>query len=144
MKCRFVKDMDVEPSSMSDSEREKIQFREMLVYTKSGAVTRRLPYFPAGTVYECRNATFFVMAGDAEPADDECSLACGLTAEQIAVLQRKRFKEEHIRVADWHLFEAGVIEGYDPDDDEHDGYKPGMNWDKYWAAQEEDEEEGDE
>ena len=145
MKCKFRYDMDVNPEALKESELPKVQFRPVNMRGKQNgiAVTRRVldAYFPAGTIYECPMAWYWVVQGAAEPADEECAKASGMTPEEIEEHVRLYYMTEHIAHEDWGLFKAGVIEGYDDADELHKGYKPGPNWDKYWLAQAELEEE---
>lgn len=92
---------------------------------------------PKGTVVEGDEALLRVSTGQAEPVDEECSNACGMTPAQLVVAQRNyqsamagiRGKGDH------ELFMAGVIDGYEPGTtDEKPIYKPGKLWDKYQAA----------
>ncbi len=92
---------------------------------------------PRGTVVEGEEALLRVSTGQAEPIDEECSKACGMTPAQLAISQRNylsamagiRGKKDH------ELFVAGVIDGYEPGTtDQNPIYKPGKLWDKYQAA----------
>jgi hypothetical protein len=92
---------------------------------------------PKGTVVEGEEALLRVSTGQAEPVDEECSKACGMTPAQLVVAQRNymsamagiRGKKDH------ELFMAGVIDGYEPGStDDKPIYKPGKLWDKYQAA----------
>ena len=132
MKCQFVRDVDVNPATMAESERVKVHFR----VNKVGKKLKRIPYFPAGTIYEHPNADGFVLQGMADPADDECAESAGLTEAQRKDLQHKYARQAAgILQEDWELFDAGVIVGYLPDGN----YKPGPNWDKYQEAKIEQE-----
>lgn len=134
MKCRFVVDVDVNPTNSPQMQ----QFVRMRSVNEG---RREVPYWPAGTEYEVHNADFFVRQGMAEPADDECSVACGrMSKEQMAALQHAyRRQSQGIIPKDWPLFDAGYISGY-----ERDGsYTPGPKWDEYQQqlASEADEED---
>ena len=117
-------DVDVETSTMPAAMVPFTQKRD--VKTFSGE-TRKIPYWPAGTVYETTNAAFFVRQGMAEPADMECSEACGMTSEQMKVAQHACQRQaKGILPKDWELFDAGYIVGYDA----AGNYEPGAKWDE--------------
>lgn len=144
MKCRFSIDVPVNPASMRESERAKVKFRLVKMRGKvNGKTTVKNvpdPYFPAGTIYESDNAAFFVMQGMADPADEECAAACGMTPDEIAVAKRSLFKMENILAKDWLLFDNDVILGYDEKGD----YIRGPKWDEWHAVQNEEEDDDDE
>ena len=137
MKCKFVIDQDVNPASMPDSERAKVKFRSGKVKNLSGKqIAKVMAYFEAGTEYEHPKAWFFVINGQAVPADDECEVAAkeaGLTDEDLRTMQH-RYKRQHLGITeeDIPLYDAGVILGYDKKSS--DGYIHGPKWDEYQAA----------
>lgn len=141
MKCRFSIDVPVNPATMRESERAKVKFRLVRMRGKvNGRTTVKNvpdPYFPAGTIYEDDNAAFFVMQGMADPADEECSVACGMNADEIAVAKRALFKMENILAQDWLLFDNDVITGYD----ETGNYVRGPKWDEWHAVIDEEEDD---
>ncbi len=102
--------------------------------------TNRSPKFPdavmpIGTVIEDPQAFMLVRMGVAEPADEECERAHGMTPEQLAEARRVYPRTEAgIHPEDFELWDAGVIVGYNPDG----SYKPGPNW---IEPDEEDEDE---
>lgn len=137
MQCSFVVDVDVNPESMTEREKEKVRFRNVKMRGKNTTV----PYFPAGTVYEHQNACFFVRQGMATPADKECEKEVDLTAEELVKLQHAyRRQSLGIQPKDWPLFDANVIAGYD----EHGEYVHGPKWDEYVASLEAEDEEDEE
>lgn len=92
---------------------------------------------PKGTVVEGEEALRVVETGQAEPVDEECAKACGMTAGQLKRCQRNYLSAmAGIRgKGDHELFMAGVIDGYEPGTtDEKPIYKPGPKWDVYQAA----------
>lgn len=92
---------------------------------------------PKGTVLEGEQALIRVSHGQAEPVDEECAKACGLSSEQLSRAQRTNLGAERgIRgKKDHDLFMAGVIDGYAPGStDEKPIYLPGKQWDRYQAA----------
>lgn len=75
--------------------------------------TVQIPYFPAGTEYEVRNADFFVRQGMAVPADDECRVACDMSDEQMQDLQMRYLRQARgILPDEWKHYEAGYMVGY--------------------------------
>lgn len=133
MKCKFVVDVDIEPKSMPPEMARHVQYRD--AGTREGV--KKFPYWPAGTEYEIQNAAFFVRQGMAEPADDECRVACGMDPQQMQVVQHAYQRQARgILPKDWEHFDAGYIVGYDEKGD----YLPGPKWDEYQAklAAEED------
>ena len=46
----------------------------------------KVPYFPAGSIFEGPQAVLLCKTGQATPADDECMDALGLTPEQCKTL----------------------------------------------------------
>lgn len=128
MKCIFVRDVDVDATTLDDSQKSKLKFKKMRV----GTTNKMVAYFPTGTEYEHENAAFFVRQGMADPGDDECAQAADLTAAQRTALQHKyRRQAAGIIADDFELFDLGVITGYHPDG----SYIHGPNWDSYHKAQ---------
>lgn len=135
MKCRFVRDVDVDVTTLPASERELLSFRP------SGKGRPPVPYFAKGVERETAAAAEHCLNGIAEPADDECAAAVGLTSEQLKVLQVKYERvAAGIHPDDFPLYDAGVIVGYNPDG----SYKPGPQWDAYQKAQAEAESDDEE
>ncbi len=128
MKCVFVRDVDVDVTTLDEGQKSKLKFRKVRV----GQNTKLVAYFPSGTEYEHANAPFFVRQGMADPADDECAEAADLSAEQRTQLQHKyRRLAAGILREDFELFDSGVIVGYEQDG----SYKHGPNWAAYQEAQ---------
>lgn len=142
MQCVFTMDMAVNPATMAESEKHKIRYRVgksvALRDVKSQADidvansrSQPEPYFPAGTVYESPLAWKFCLNGEALPHDDECRKACGATDAELEQAQHcRRRLEAGIEPKDWPLYDAGVITGYDSDEQP----VPGPKWDEYQAA----------
>ncbi len=92
---------------------------------------------PKGTVLEGEQALIRAMHGQAEPVDEECAKACGMSPEQLSRAQRSNLGAERgIRgKKDNDLFMAGVIDGYGPGStDEKPIYLPGKNYQKWLDA----------
>lgn len=128
MQCAFVTDVDVDPSTMPESEKTKIKFRMNQV----GDEVRPIPYFPAGTIYDHPNAFIFCRAGSAAPHDQECIDRTGLSETELKALQQ-RYKRTAAGILkeDWELFDSGIITGYDHTTGE---YLPGPNYAAWHAA----------
>lgn len=135
MKCKFVFDVSVDPSTMDDAQKELIQLRA--VKRQTGKIVME-PYFPSGTEYEHPNAVFFVTRGMAVPADDECRVACPhMTEAELKKLQQE-YEADSLGIEDKddrELFFAGIIAGYEQVSG-RTAYLPGPNWQKYKDAQE--------
>lgn len=80
---------------------------------------------PAGTILEFNKAHILVKMGVAEPADDECAQAAGLSPTQMAAAQHA---QERVRLGihpdDYEAFDSGIMAGYNPDG----SFKPGPNY----------------
>ena len=114
MKCKLLREMDRHFENPS----EVLDFKQ----------THKMPTRPAGTILENPDAYKLVQMGVAEPADDECEQAHGMTPDELRT-------SKGIVPEDYELFEQGVIAGYDANGD----YVPGQNWRE--DAEEEEEEE---
>lgn len=127
MKSKLVLDQWANPKGLSDEMREQLSF-------KTSSAGRPVAYFPKGTIYTGPEALFRCKTGQAEPADDECAEALGLSPEKQKALQTEYLMDSMgIRDDDRELFRAGVIEGYVKDGDKVE-YKRGPNWDAYQKA----------
>jgi hypothetical protein len=76
---------------------------------------------PAGTVlssppHRVRDIVALVQMGCAEPADEECDKAAGMTPERIAIAAHA-YERVHrgIHPDDYEAYEAGLMTGYNPD-----------------------------
>lgn len=71
---------------------------------------------PVGTIIDHSDAYLLVRQGVAEPADEECEKAHGMTPEQ---LERARYGYERadkgIHPDDYAAYDAGQMVGYGPD-----------------------------
>lgn len=134
MKCKFVFDVSVDPSTMDEESKKLIRYRA--VKRPSGKVVME-PYFPSGTEYEHPAAAMFVTRGMAVPADEECLQACpNLTESELQRLQLN-YQADALGIADKEdreLFFAGVIAGYEQVNG-RTAYLPGPNWQPYKDAQ---------
>jgi hypothetical protein len=78
-----------------------------------------LPIFedvPRGFILDHPEAFLQVRCGGADPADEECAKAAGMTVEQMAQAQRTWERaNKGIRPEDFAAFDAGLIDGYDAD-----------------------------
>ena len=86
-----------------------------------------------GCIFEGDIALQLCRTGQAAPADEECALALGKSAAELARLQIE-YKMNAMGINnkdDRELYRAGVIAGYEKDGT----YKPGPNWAKYKEAQ---------
>lgn len=79
----------------------------------------------AGTIIDIRAAWFYVRLGIAEPLDEECRRAAGMTPEMIAAA-RTRYERARrgIHPDDNEAFDAGMMIGYDADGE----WIPGPNF----------------
>lgn len=90
---------------------------------------------PLGMIYEHPDVYLLVQLGVAEPADDECSKAAGMTQEMMMRAQHAQERTSRgIVPDDFELYDQGKILGYNPDG----SYIRGPNWD---TEPEEEEEE---
>lgn len=79
---------------------------------------------PPNTVIEHAEAHKLVRYGVAEAADEECAKAIGLSDEQLRQAQRAAKRTAlGIHPEDFAAFDAGIMEGYQPDG----SYKSGPN-----------------
>jgi hypothetical protein len=80
---------------------------------------------PAGTIDDGPDSWRLVMAGVAEPADEECRAKCNLSREQMDTLQHAYDRLSlGIHPDDWAAFDAGEMIGYD----ERGRHIPGPNY----------------
>lgn len=136
LQCILIQDHHADPSTASDKDKRKIKywFVEKLDPAR-GKIKVPVPYYPAGTVFE-HDVIGFIMRGQASPANDFTAKACGLSPEELQQRQhRYRRQMAGIDPADFELFDAGVIVGYDKEGN----YKPGPNWDAYQQSRKEAE-----
>lgn len=123
MKCKIIRDdLEISPA-----------FRTPEFVAAHGIVRRIMRngrmtpvfFFKVGAVFDEKHAYGLVQQGVAIPADDECAELCGRTPEQMAAAQRAYERANRgIDPEDNQLFDAGIIEGYNPDG----SYKPGPNY----------------
>lgn len=139
MQCQFVVDVDVDVSTMAESEKAKVNWRQRT--TRTGRKQKLAAYFKAGTVYEHPDAAHFVRVGCAIPFDAECKAACAdISPDQLARLA-KNYQADAAGILDEddrELFFAGVIKGYEKVGDKT-AYIPGPNYEAWKQAKDEEE-----
>lgn len=126
MKAALVLDEEADLTSMTEEYLPKVTF-----VARKG---RKDPVaiYPKGTVFEGEHAVLLVQNGQAQPIDDECAKACGMSTGAIAA-QQVEYQMASLGInskKDKDLYRGGVILGYD----ENLKYIPGPNWDAYQAA----------
>jgi hypothetical protein len=93
-------------------------------------------YWPAGLIVDGDKALSLVRYGLAEPIDQECAEACGMSADAVRVaIENQKMAQAGVHSKeDQELYRAGVIRGFQPDG--KGGLKPidGPNAEKYRAA----------
>jgi len=91
---------------------------------------------PAGTILEAPQIYKFVIHGCADPADEECRVAAGMSDPEIVLAKmHQRRKAAGIHPDDFEAFDTGVMVGYNPDGT----WKPGPNFeDAAWEQRKED------
>jgi hypothetical protein len=105
MKCRLVRNMTYGPAS-----------------GRCGEIA------PAGTVLDVPDAWKLVQLGCADPEDAECDEKAGMTAEQRKRAQHAQERAERgIIPEDFAAYDAGVMQGYQPDG----SWIPGPNFDEW-------------
>lgn len=85
----------------------------------------KLPIYKAGRELEGPDVVKLVRMGFAEPADEECEKAHGMTEEQLLKARFAAMRTaKGIHPDDFEAYDAGVITGYRTDG----SYQPGENW----------------
>ncbi len=80
---------------------------------------------PAGTILDLPEAYKFVQHGIADPADEECRAAAGMSDPEIVLAKmRQRRTSAGIAMEDYDVFDKGIMVGYNPDGT----FKPGPNF----------------
>ena len=134
MKCRFIVDIDADPSMVPEDQKAKIRWRP----ARSRKGKERLdPYFAAGTEYEHPMAAHFVEIGCAVPADQECTTACGNISQAELDRRAQDYRADAAGIhdpKDRDLFFAGVITGYEDLGNGKHAYIPGPNYDAWDEA----------
>ena len=98
-------------------------------------------WLPVGHVVDHPRAHVLVRMGHAEPADEECQQAHGLTPAQMSAAQRSADRvAKGIHPDDYGAYDAGLISGYNPDGTPI----PGPKYVEPEPEDEEDEEPNDE
>lgn len=83
-------------------------------------------WLEVGTVLDHPQAYLLVRQGCAEPADDECEKRSAMTnSQKIQAQAAYRRLEKGIHPDDFEAFDAGLIDGYDPETGEA---VPGPNY----------------
>jgi len=144
MKFKFVRN-DLEPSYpgkpfgwVPDDMQDRVEVRQVFRSGKLQDVT----FWKTGVEFEHPSAAFFVRNGDAEPADDECREACGMTPVQIKDAQGNRERlAQGINPEDWDAYDKGYMTGYAPDGSGK--WVPGPNYAEWEAEQKKLQEDDD-
>lgn len=111
MQCRLLRDEEYSPNTEAECQ--------------TLAASGKLPCRPAGTVINHPDAAMLVRMGIAEPVDEECRLAAGMTVDQMVAAQRaQECVRRGIAPEDYEAFEAGKMVGYDENGD----WIPGPNY----------------
>ena len=135
MRAKLVLDQFANPDKATGPLKERIKYIR-------GRGSNMVAIFPKGTEFDGQTALDMCKRGQAEPADEECTAALGMTEEE----RRERQLEYSMdalginRKEDRKLFEAGVILGYDKELN----YIPGPKWEAYHRAKAENEAAEDE
>lgn len=132
MQAELVIELDVDTENLPAYLRDKIRLKFFeSVHPHNGKVKKSVPYLPAGTTVT-HDVVGYIARGQAIPADDEAKAACGFSPEEIAIRTHKyRRQAAGIWPEDYHLFDAGMISGYNLDGT----YRPGPNWAAYQASE---------
>jgi len=130
MKSRLKLDQWVDASALTEQQKSLVKFK-----TSPGSAP--VPYFPEGTIFEGRQAVLLCRTGQAEPIDEECADACGMSADQLASKQVE-YKMDTLGISDVgdrELYRVDVILGYNKDGEKIHG----PNWQAYQDAKKENE-----
>ncbi len=124
MKCRLLTDTDADVATFPKTQSHLLKDRERPGRTP-------VKYLPAGAEYEHPMAPDFCRRGMAEPADEECAAAVGMTVDQMKIRQVKYARlAAGIAPEDYALFDAGVISGYEIVEG-RTAYLPGPNYEAW-------------
>ena len=123
MQAKIIRD-DIEVSPSAElTEAEQALTVERIVWRNG----RNQPatFWRQGAILTRPDSYMLVRLGVAEPADEECQMAASMTSAQRAAAQHaSRRLAAGIHPEDFHLYDAGIITGYNPDGT----YKPGPNF----------------
>lgn len=136
MKAKIVRsDIEVHPDLVPPEQQEFVCLKPTM---RNGTI-QQIPFFKMDSVIEDPNAHLWVRQGIAIAVDEECSVACAKSEEQLKEA-RNAYQRLQDRIApeDYELYEAGYIRGYNPDG----SYIPGPNWDKM-PKDDDDADDGD-
>lgn len=129
MKCKFLTDVDTEPSLLPESEAAKAIARQS-TNRETGEV-RNEWYFPAGTELDHPDAWKFVDFGMATAADQECIDTCQVLTPEQREKRELSYQADAKGIheaSDRDLFFRGVITGYERLPSGSLAYVPGPNW----------------
>jgi hypothetical protein len=136
MQAKIIRD-DIEVSPSAElTEAEQALTVERIVWRNG----RNQPatFWRQGAILERPDSYILVRMGVAEPADEECRIAASMNAAQRAEAQHAaRRLSAGIHPEDFHLYDAEVILGYNPDGT----YKPGPNYDQLPTDDEDEDDE---
>ena len=80
---------------------------------------------PKGTILDQPKAYKYVRHGVADPADEECRVAAGMSNPEIVLAKmRQRRTAAGIHPDDFEAYDKGIMVGYNPDG----SFKPGPNF----------------
>jgi hypothetical protein len=118
MKCKLCKDMPaVAPEKWPKGQ---VDPSELPGICETGVI-------PEGTVLNQPGAYKFVRLGIADPEDEECRIAAGLSDPQILLAKmRQRRVSAGVAPEDYDAFDKGIMVGYNPDGT----FKPGPNFEE--------------
>lgn len=118
MKCKTCKDMPaIHPEGWPPG---RVDSAELTGICESGII-------PKGTILELPEAYKFVQHGIADPADEECRVAAGLSDPEIVLAKmRQRRVAAGIHPDDYDAYDQGIMVGYNPDG----SFKPGPNYEE--------------
>lgn len=112
MKAKIIRDdMEISPSGLAQNPHPRNYVEKRVM--RNGRWCHR-KFWKVGAVIDHPKAHFLVQNGCAEPADDECRDAAGMTAESAAEAQRVYERtNKGIHPDDFEDFDAGRMVGYD-------------------------------
>lgn len=118
MKCKMCKDMDaISPDKWPPGRVDPSVLPDIL---ETGII-------PAGTIIDQPEAYKFVRHGIADPVDEECRIAAGMSEPEIVVAKmRQRRVSAGIHPDDYDVYDQGIMVGYNPDG----SFKPGPNYEE--------------
>lgn len=107
----------------------------------------RVEVIPVGTVVEHPMAYKLCLQGRAVPDDRECRSRVNMTDSEIEAASNAYDKiAKGIAREDYDAYDRGLMDGYKPDGEKGDTWKPGPNWTEgceaeYYSDDEDDDED---